>query len=143
MIRKTTWSPDTCECVLEFEWDDAVDPEMRTHSVSQVKKTCADHEGIASEGVQFTSVMAENKTKNQVMKKVMDDFPDLVDEVVDENGGVSKKFKPGIKYEYSFKGKGENRSIEVDFVGVDVLKKSQIKASLSLGGFEKGLNVKK
>ena len=52
-IKTTTWSPDTCDCVLHYSWDDEVPQDERVHTPviqvvthrNEVKKTmlCKHH----------------------------------------------------------------------------------------------------
>jgi hypothetical protein len=32
MIQTTTWRPDTCGCIISYQWDDAVPQATRTHT---------------------------------------------------------------------------------------------------------------
>ncbi|GAJ01272.1 unnamed protein product, partial [marine sediment metagenome] len=65
MIRVTRWSPDTCGCILEYEWDDAQDENTRTHSFKKAVKLCEHHKALAASGA-YNQVMSENTRKNQV-----------------------------------------------------------------------------
>ena len=43
--RTTRWSPDTCDCIVEFTWDDSVREDQRTHTLSNVINKCPAHTG--------------------------------------------------------------------------------------------------
>jgi hypothetical protein len=32
MIQTTTWRPDTCKCVITYQWDDTISENARTHT---------------------------------------------------------------------------------------------------------------
>jgi hypothetical protein len=36
MLQTTTWHPDTCGCVISYQWDDAVPAEQRKHTFASV-----------------------------------------------------------------------------------------------------------
>lgn len=67
MLRTTRWSPDTCGCILEFEWDDAQDENTRVHSYKKVVKLCAEHDKLGfKDKPDYDQVMSENTRKNTV-----------------------------------------------------------------------------
>ena len=64
----------------------------------------------------------ENQGKNKAIGKIMEDV-DMADDVVDEKGNVTKKFKPGKDVKWSFDA---NRVLELDIIGVDEAKKQSL-----------------
>lgn len=64
MIRTTTWRPDTCECVLEYSWDDATSEASRAHSLVKVVSFCPAHILLAGVGL-YNAVVSENQQKNR------------------------------------------------------------------------------
>ncbi|MBU2009273.1 MAG: hypothetical protein KJ624_05510 [Chloroflexi bacterium] len=64
MIRTTTWRPDTCECVLEYSWDDATSEASRVHSLAKVVKLCPAHRLLGGVGL-YDEVVSENRRKNR------------------------------------------------------------------------------
>jgi len=92
MIRITRWSPDTCECVIDYEWDDSVPQNLRTHSISKVIKKCSLHQIVPTEEDNFNVVTDENQRKNKVMGDIVDNLPALTK--LDENG--NKLLKDGV-----------------------------------------------
>ncbi|MDO8568377.1 MAG: hypothetical protein Q7R57_06655 [Dehalococcoidales bacterium] len=63
----TRWSPDTCECVIDFEWDDADSPEARQHTHKTSIKTCPAHSQHHGKPEHFTVVTEENQLKNHTL----------------------------------------------------------------------------
>jgi hypothetical protein len=59
----TTWSPDTCECVLEYS-----DPDIK-HVTSH--KLCPKHAALEGQG-HLDVVLAHNQKRNQVAAHVRD-----------------------------------------------------------------------
>lgn len=142
MIRKTTWSPDTCGCVFEYSWDDEVPQELRTHTLSSVVKKCEIHKEVAVDDVAFVSVLVENQVKNKVLAEFIESHPEHVDEKDDGNGGTTKELKASVKYEWSFTGTGTERELQVDFVGANL--KTSEKATLlgKVSGLGKVVSLK-
>ena len=64
MIRTTTWRPDTCECVLEYSWDDAASEASRVHSFVRVVSFCPAHSLLAGVNL-YDAVVSENQRKNR------------------------------------------------------------------------------
>jgi len=63
MIHETTWHPDTCVCVLVYQWDDAEPDETRVHTFIRAAQTCPLHEGLSLQELVDT-VLVANRLKN-------------------------------------------------------------------------------
>jgi len=74
MQKITRWSPDTCDCIIEYEWDSAVGPEDRTHSLSRIVKKCPAHSAL-SDASTYNEVMSENMRKNKMFASLQKDIP--------------------------------------------------------------------
>jgi hypothetical protein len=61
MIKTTRWSPDTCGCTIDIEWD-TNDPNVHTH---KLVTPCAAHQASAA-----SEVLVENQTKNRAMQAI-------------------------------------------------------------------------
>ena len=126
----TRWSPDTCACVLDYEWDDELPQDQRTHTILEVIKGCSHHQGTKEEV--YDKVKDENMTKNRVLGEIMGSLPALVEEVTDSEGNVSKRFKKGMEPKWSF---DENRQLQIELVSSE---KAQLKTILDAKfGFNK------
>lgn len=77
MIRKNTWKPDTCDCEIEYEWDDSVPQEQRTHTISNVVKACPAHDTHNNKEDHFKSVLDENQSKNRAIGLVLKNHPEI------------------------------------------------------------------
>ena len=100
MKQVTCWSPDTCSCILEYEWDDALEGDARTHSFKKAIQLCEHHKALAA-GNAYNAVLSENTRKNQAF-------------------GLAKKVKPNLEpssYTWSFEGTGADRKFKVGFLG--------------------------
>lgn len=76
MLRTTYWSPDTCGCVLEYEWDDTQDENTRIHSFKKAVQLCEHHKALLGDKA-YDQVMSENTCKNQVLGMVKEAYPSL------------------------------------------------------------------
>lgn len=88
MKHTTTWKPDTCECELHYEWDDAVPTEERIHTpVEQVTThdgtivqttRCRHHEHLTGHVSDVhAAVSSENQNKNRLYALVVETHPEL------------------------------------------------------------------
>ena len=63
-IQVTRWSPDTCNCVIDFSWDDTQNETVRTHSLDNVNVIGPEHIGLSATQI-WQTVMDENRRKNE------------------------------------------------------------------------------
>ena len=124
MKKITRWTPDTCDCAIEYEWDTDDAPETRTHVVKSVGPS-AIHSGTPEEV--YTKVVEENKNKNKAVAKVMEDN-DLAEDVPDGKGGTVRKMKEGKEVKWSF---DKDRNLEVEIIGADATKKAAVENEIS------------
>lgn len=64
MLRVTQWRPDTCRCVLSYEWDDAKAEDDREHKALPPEFKCLLHEGISDPQAHLEVVLEHNRTAN-------------------------------------------------------------------------------
>ncbi len=75
MLKTTRWSPDTCGCVLEYEWDNALEGSERTHAFKRVVKLCSEHERLGFQGkAAYDQVKSENTGKNRARGLIMQEL---------------------------------------------------------------------
>jgi hypothetical protein len=122
MIQVTRWKPDTCGCVIDYEWDDSLPLEEREIQVKSVVK-CDEHKSNTKQET-FDNVLDENQSKNKTYGKIIEEFPELVVEKVTEQGDISKDLKPEISFDWSF---DENRNLEVDVKGMTPEQKTKLR----------------
>jgi hypothetical protein len=68
-IKITTWRPDTCECEIEYEWDDNGVDENKVHTLKKFNKVCQAHSSNQSG---YGSVLTENQNKNKGVTKIVE-----------------------------------------------------------------------
>lgn len=111
-LKTTRWKPDTCGCVIEYEWDSESPESVRVHSVSSVKNKCKWHLNDTNDIACYEKVLNENKTKNELLMIILDKFPGIVDETIDSDTGELKKvLKSGLEYYWNF---DEQRKLHVE-----------------------------
>jgi len=121
MLKVTTWSPDTCKCVLEYSWDTDTPQDQRVHSPHTVALACSVHQGMDL-NIHHSKVLLENQGKNVAILKVSKTDPSL--EKIDADGNKSPDLSK-IQYEFD-----ANRKLKIILVGADAMKKSQAKKAL-------------
>ncbi len=124
-LHRNLWSPDTCECQIEFEFDDEVPAEERVHTGTRIVKRCSAHDqsDFTDCHDHYKSVLDENQRKNILLGKLMEAHPEIVD--IKEDG--SAQLKPHVDYIHHFTGKGKKRVLNVELID---LKASSTRLSL-------------
>lgn len=124
MLKVTRWRPDTCECELEYQWDDTESEDIRTHTIANVVKACSAHALVVDKTQHYSKVLDENQRKNIVLGEILEKVPSAVEEVEQEDGTIVKKLRRGKEYKWSF---DENRNLIVDLVGFTSQEKLAVK----------------
>jgi len=70
-IQITRWKPDTCDCTIEYEWDDTVPPESRTHTFNNLVDKCSAHSALGDSSV-WSALIDENPRKNKTVAIIYD-----------------------------------------------------------------------
>ena len=76
-IQRNLWSPDTCGCQIEYEWDDSVPQEQRIHSASKIVKACSIHQHHNDKDAHYQDVLDENQSKNKAVGLLIKTFKKL------------------------------------------------------------------
>ena len=74
-IQKTRWYPDTCSCVIEYEWDDTEPQETRQHTLKNIER-CQAH-NLVNSGEAYGNVIDENQSKNKAIGFLIESVPQL------------------------------------------------------------------
>lgn len=110
----TTWYPDTCDCVIQF--DDNVVLANGRNKVVQIHNQCPAHStpDLADKDAAYDITLGDNQRKNIMHAHIMNEFPGLVD----DKGEKGRSLKEGINYKFSFEGTGKNRILNIELEGV-------------------------
>jgi hypothetical protein len=112
-IKTTRFSPDTCQCVLEYEWDDTLSETNRTHTLSNYVSKCPAHSGL-SDANGWNTVFEENPRKNIARQLCLDNGPTSLYNTIDG----SRQLKNTITYNFSWSGTAPNRVLTISFTGI-------------------------
>ena len=112
MLHANIWSPDTCGCQIEFEFDDELPAETRTHTAKRIIKKCEVHStsDIMDRHDHYDTVLKENQTKNIVHGHFLETFPEHTEDVTDTQNNSTHLMLPS----------GKNRVLHVSFVGANI-----------------------
>src|SRR3990167_10921300 len=103
MIKTTTWRHDTCDCEIEYEWDDTLSADDRMHRAKKINKACAEHANLDIDKYEhFNAVLRENRGKNRMLAAILEEFPQITEEKTNDDGSKYKELKKDHKYEWSF-----------------------------------------
>lgn len=122
VVRKTEWHPDTCRCGVEFAWDDAVDPGVRSHSLAAILQRCPVHIGL-DDVTLYDTLFDENRRKNLTLN-------------------IADKQSPGIDLgdiTWTFTGSGDTRVLVITFAP-GTLTPGQLTAVQTLSDLQFGPN---
>jgi hypothetical protein len=115
-VHTTTWSPDTCSCIIQYTWDDSVPDSERTHTVSNVDP-CSIHANTgANKEDKWNAVKEENSRKNISFQDILDNGPAALYDLKD---GV-RTIKQNINVSLNWSGEAPNRVLTVSFPGVSL-----------------------
>lgn len=99
-IKTTKWSPDTCSCIIEYEWN-TDDPEStRQHTIARYLQRCALHSTATSLADLWSKVIEHNTRKNLMYKAVLDNITAATE--TDAEGNVV--LRAGYTFSWSYSG---------------------------------------
>lgn len=98
--KVTRWRPDTCDCVLSYEWDDAVSEDERTHTPVKAE-LCAHHQALGTPVKGYEAVLVENQTTNRVRARLLQESA-LTRTRTDEGGSQIVEFDPSNEPTFEF-----------------------------------------
>lgn len=139
MINITRWSPDTCNCVIEYSWDTETSEDDRVHEFHRVVEQCEEHSEINKHQDVHDHVLAENQTKNKVMMSLFKHTPRHKHKTVNPDGTISESLNPAVNYKWKFQGKGINRELKISFEGAKL--SSQEKTSILNEPYDKPVSM--
>ena len=115
------WSPDTCRCKFEYQWDEELRPDQRVNVWTQNLNTCVDHSGLSGQAV-YDSCLSENQRKNISITRIDTEVPDLKETFTDTETGepnlIRYKWAHGI--DWSFSGSDDTRLLSMVIRGLTV-----------------------
>ncbi len=114
-INTTRYTPDTCQCVIEYTWDSTVPESSRTHTLSNFVNVCSQHQSLPTHQDRWNTILEENPRKNQALRHILDNSPTTA--LYDIVNGI-RELKPDLIFDFSFSGTPPNRVLTVGFTGL-------------------------
>ena len=114
------WSPDTCGCVIEYEWDDSVPDDQRVHTSVNIIKLCDKHTILGLDKVNhYSGVLDENRRKNKVHSQLLT-ISNMTETVTQDDGSQVVQFKKGIGFNFSWTGLDSARVLHISVFGYNL-----------------------
>ena len=114
-INTTRWSPDTCDCVIEYTWDDSLPNDQIVLTPTNIINVCPFHTAFATSPANLYAVLTEeNPRKNIAIQNILDNGPTSLFDVV----GSNRYLKKGITINFSWTGTAPNRVVHLTIGGV-------------------------
>jgi hypothetical protein len=115
-INTTRYSPDTCDCVIDYTWDSESTEANRTHTLKQFANKCPAHSGLATDIDRWNAVFEENPRKNRALQLALDNGPTALYNLVSGN----RQLKDNIRFDFSWSGTAPNRVLNISFTGLSL-----------------------
>jgi hypothetical protein len=129
-IRTTRYSPDTCDCIIEYTWDDTIPEDSIVLTLDQVKTRCAAHAGMANNTDVYTTVTEENSRKNLAHRNLLDNGPNIIYDIDASSG--TRVFKKGIRISWNWTGTVPNRMLTITLTGITLTTNQRNNAQTAL-----------
>ncbi len=124
-MKSTKYSPDTCECIVEYTWDDQVEEASRTHDFSKIQKACPDHAGLTGATL-YDTLLKENSTKNKLRQEIIDSITRLTKKITVADG--SEVDDLDVDFNWSFTGNDANRQLNLTMTQLTDPEKTQLQS---------------
>ena len=76
-IQRTRWQPDTCNCIIDYEWDDTVAQGQRVHAAAIIIRQCPAHAHHSDKHQMYDDLLSENTSKNRAIGQILETHPEL------------------------------------------------------------------
>lgn len=117
-LKTTRWYPDTCDCILEYQWDDEVQEDSRTHTPTNIVQKCTAHQTLPNNtNTIYDTINEENPRKNKALDEILQNAPSTAWYDIDATNGT-RKFKNGIGISWTWSGTAPNRTMSLSFSGI-------------------------
>jgi len=130
VINTTRYSPDTCECVLEYTWDNSTTEANRTHTLKQFVNVCLAHQILSTDQDKWNTVFEENPRKNNALQTILNNSPTTA--LYDIINGA-RQLKQSLGLNFSWSGTAPDRVLTLNITGISLTtnQKNQIQTFLN------------
>lgn len=118
-MNTTRWSPDTCNCIIDYEWDDSLPNDLITMTPVNIVNVCSDHQKLPPNItlVDFYNVlMEENPRKNASFQHILDNGPSSLYDIVNN----TRVLKKDVSFVFNWSGTAPNRTLNITVQGVSL-----------------------
>lgn len=118
MINTTRWSPDTCGCTVEYQWDTTTPEDQRVHTPINTVISCPAHSVVGlNVATHYNTLLSENTRKNKVHGQLLT-ISNLTQTITNSDGTQTVTFKNGVGFTYTWSGIDGARVISISVFGV-------------------------
>lgn len=110
------WKLDTCECIVEYSYDDSLPNDQVVYNANKVIHKCPDHQSINTNSGLWNVLTEENPRRNIARKILLNNAPASVYDLRPD--GVSRMFKPGVDVDFKWSGTVPDRVLTITLIGV-------------------------
>jgi len=115
VINTTRFSPDTCDCVIDYDWDSTTNETNRTHILNQFVNLCPAHAALATNNDKWNTIFEENRRKNNALQHILDNSPTTA--LYDIINGA-RQLKTSLGLNFSWSGTAPDRVLTISFTGI-------------------------
>jgi len=130
----TKWSPDTCTCIINYEWDPATSLADRIHTYTTTDKTCPTHANLVGQSL-YDTLVNENQLKNSIEAALLG-WDDLAEDKQKPDGSTVRNFKIGVIYDWRFTGLDDARHLEIQILGITITPLIEGRITTALAGLD-------
>lgn len=121
-ISTTRWHPDTCQCIIELDYDTTVPPQNQVGVPRTVSK-CQYHQAAADSNAHHTAVRGENFRKNRFYGLLEENLAAAYDTITNADGTTYKRLKAGKTASWYF---DEQRRLHITLGGFTTQEQNKI-----------------
>jgi hypothetical protein len=127
VINTTRFSPDTCQCVIDYDWDSESNETDRVHILKTFVNVCSAHASLPTHQDRWNAVFEENPRKNIAQQLIRDNAPSVLLETNQLGQTILKHF------DISWSGTAPNRVLTITFTGISLTtqQKNQLQTFLN------------
>ncbi|OGM58421.1 hypothetical protein A3A75_00595 [Candidatus Woesebacteria bacterium RIFCSPLOWO2_01_FULL_39_10] len=123
-VRITKWAPDTCECIVEYSWDDSVSEKQRVHTFVRIVRKGPEHAHLSDKAA-YEAMLDENLSRGRLLDAILTDpkFAPHVGDVSEAATGQTTKgslpgHRPVVSYDSVFSGTGRRLRVSVPLMNL-------------------------
>lgn len=113
-LKTNIWKPDTCNCIVEYEFDDSLSIDQVTHTIKNSISKCSIHTDEPTLQDHWNALRNENPKKNRAWRLLLNNAPP---EMIKTNDEGEIEFKRNIIITWMWSGTRPNRVLTINLKG--------------------------